>query len=159
MSSITRFVAASAVLLAVVSGAAIAQDYHANPTYTTLNLTTGFQPDPQTVSVQSGGPINAQNINSACQGFIANAPDVRVQYTAGNTYPLIISVASSADTTLVVNGPDGQWYCDDDSGVNGMNPQVRFVHPSSGQYDIWIGTYGSSNLQPAQLNVSEVTSQ
>lgn len=159
MSRTVRILAASAALLAVAAGAAIAQDFSANPTYATLNLATGFQPDPSVVNVQSGGNINAQNLNSSCQGFIANAPDVRVNYTAGNQYPLIISVAAQADTTLVVNGPDGQWYCDDDGGVNGLNPAVRFNHPSSGQYDVWIGTYGSSNLQPAQLNISEVTSQ
>jgi ABC-type glycerol-3-phosphate transport system substrate-binding protein len=159
MSRTARILAASAALLAVAAGAAIAQDFSANPTYATLNLTTGFQPDPNVVNVQSGGNINAQNLNSSCQGFIANAPDVRVNYTAGNQYPLIISVAAQADTTLVVNGPDGQWYCDDDGGVNGLNPAIRFNHPSSGQYDVWIGTYGSSNLQPAQLNVSEVSSQ
>ena len=125
MSRTVRILAASAALLAVAAGAAIAQDFSANPTYATLNLATGFQPDPSVVNVQSGGNINAQNLNSSCQGFIANAPDVRVNYTAGNQYPLIISVAAQADTTLVVNGPDGQWYCDDDGGVNGLNPAVR----------------------------------
>jgi hypothetical protein len=159
MSPIARIMAAAAVLVTAASSAALAQDFNANPTYGTLNLVTGFQPDPTYVSVQSGGSINAQSIHNSCQGFIANAPDVRVNYQAGSTYPLIISVNSSADTTLVVNGPDGSWYCDDDGGNAGLNPSLRFNSPQSGQYDIWIGTYGNASLQAATVAISEVSTQ
>ena len=136
----------------------MAQNVDLDPTYGTTDLATGFQPDPFVVQVQSGGSIDAQSINPGCKGFIASAPDVRVNFTAG-ALPLIISVASDADTTLVVNGPDGAWYCDDDGGQYGRNPALRFGHPQSGRYDIWIGTSGSSSLQAAQLNVSELMSQ
>ena len=148
------------ILALSVAGAApaAAQDYHADPNFGTINLRTGFTPDPQVVAIRSGGEINAQAISRSCSGFISNAPDVRLNYSAGSL-PLIFSVAADADTTLVVNGPDGSWYCDDDGGANGMNPMVRFNAPASGQYDIWIGTYGNASLQPAQLNISELTSQ
>jgi hypothetical protein len=146
-----------AVSLAGVAPAA-AQDANADPNFRTISLRTGFTPDPQLISIRSGGEINAQSISSACSGFISSAPDVRLNYTAG-TLPLILSVAAGADTTLVVNGPDGRWYCDDDGGVNGNNPMVRFNAPQSGRYEIWIGTYGNSSLQPGQLNISELTSQ
>lgn len=156
MSPIARILAAGAALAAVAtSGVALAQDFSQNPTYGTLNLSAGFRPDPQTVNVQSGGNINAQNLSSACRGFIANAPDVRLNYQAGQ-FQLMISADSSADTTLVINGPDGSWYCDDDGGNNGLNPLIQFNNPQSGQYDIWIGTYGSATLQPAQLYISEI---
>jgi hypothetical protein len=137
---------------------ALSQDYNADPNFGTLNLTTGFRPDPQIVAVRSGGAINAATIANTCAGFISSAPDIRLNYTAGSL-PLIISVAADTDTSLVVNGPDGSWYCDDDSGVNGLNPMVRFNQPASGQYDIWIGTVGSNELHPARLYVSELTSQ
>ena len=137
---------------------AMAQDVNADPNFRTISLRTGFTPDPQVISIRSGGEINAQSISSACAGFISGAPDVRLIYTAG-TLPLILSVAAGADTTLVVNGPDGRWYCDDDGGVNGNNPMVRFNAPQSGRYEIWIGTYGNTSLQPGQLNISELTSQ
>jgi hypothetical protein len=160
MLPIARFVAAGVALAAAATaGVAAAQNYNLNPAYGTINLTTGYTPDPQIVNLQSGGQINAQSISSSCRGFIADAPDVRLNYTAGNTLPLILSVAANADTTLVVNAPDGTWYCDDDGGVNGLNPQVRFNRPLSGQYDIWVGTYGNASLQPAQLHISELYSQ
>jgi hypothetical protein len=159
MSPIARIIAAGAALSAVAfAGVAAAQDYRLNPTYGTATLSAGFTPDPYVVNVQSGGSINASSLSSSCRGFIANAPDVRLQYSSGS-YPLIISANSSTDTTLVVNAPDGTWYCSDDEGVNGMNPMVRFNNPQGGQYDIWIGTYGTASLAPAQLHISELYSQ
>jgi hypothetical protein len=159
MSSFRSFTLAASVLLAAaVPASAPAQDFNATPNYGTINLRTGFTPDPNVVRVQSGGSLDASRIDSTCAGFITAAPDVRVVYTAGSL-PLIISVASRADTTLIVNGPDGRWYCDDDGGVNGMNPSVRFNHPASGRYEIWVGTYGHAALQDARLNISELTSQ
>jgi hypothetical protein len=145
--------------MAIISSApAIAQNIDLDPAYGTTDLATGFQPDPFVIQVQSGGSIDAQSVNPGCKGFIASAPDVRINFTAGSL-PLIISVASDADTTLVVSGPDGAWYCDDDGGQYGHNPALRFGHPQSGQYDIWIGASGSSSLQAAELNVSELMSQ
>lgn len=159
MSPIARILAAGAALAAIaMTSAATAQDFNANPNYGTVALNSGFTPDPYVVNVQSGGSLNAANLSSSCRGYISNAPDVRLNYTRGSL-PLIISVNSSTDTTLVVNAPDGSWYCSDDEGVNGMNPMVRFNGPQSGRYEIWIGTYGSASLAPAQLHISELYSQ
>ncbi len=158
MLPIARTIAAAAAVFAVAASSAVAQNYNLNPTYGTVNLSGGFTPDPQVVNLQSGGQINAQSLSSSCRGFIANAPDVRLNWRSGSL-PLIISVNSNADTTLVVNGPDGSWYCDDDGGNRGLNPAIRFNNPQSGQYDIWVGTYGNASLQPAQLHISELYSQ
>jgi hypothetical protein len=159
MSSFRSFsLAASVLLAAAIPASALAQDFNATPNYGTINLRTGFEPDPNVIAVQSGGSLDASRLDSTCAGFITSAPDVRLVYTAGDL-PLILSVASRSDTTLVVNGPDGRWYCDDDGGVNGLNPAVRFNHPASGRYEIWVGTYGHAALQDARLNISELTSQ
>ena len=133
-------------------------DYSADPTYRTLNLNADFRPDPVVVPLESGGHIPASNVSASCTGYIAEAPDVRLNYSADDL-PLILSVASRSDTTLVVNAPDGRWYCNDDGGVNGLNPSIRFNRPQSGQYDIWVGTFGSGALESARLHISEVSSQ
>lgn len=164
MHNLFRAIGIAGATTALVACASIDQsyggmpDYSAAPSYGTVRLSAGFEPDPRVISLQSGGGIPATNVSSACSGYIAAAPDVRLDYQAGE-YPLILSVASSSDTTLVVNGPDGSWYCDDDGGVNGLNPSLRFNSPRSGQYDIWVGTYGSGALQAARLHISEVESQ
>lgn len=131
-------------------------NWNLQPSYGSVNLNTGYTPDPFFASVQAGGSIPASNVGSNCRGYIAQAPDYRLSYQAGNTFPLYIYAISSSDTTLVVNGPDGQWYCNDDGG-NGLNPSLTFNSPRSGQYDIWIGTYSSSAGFPqANLYISEV---
>lgn len=132
-------------------------DVNATPIYETVTLSAGYTPDPYIVSLASGGVNNASDVASGCRGYIASSPDVRLNYSAGSL-PLILSVNSDADTTLVVNGPDGQWYCDDDGGA-GLNPSLRFGSPMSGRYEIWVGTYGSTDTADADLHISELYSQ
>ena len=166
--NIFQTVASAAAVLALSACASIPEqsggyggglDYNAAPNYGTLSLNAGFTPDPQVVSLRAGGDIDSQTLSSSCRGYITRQPDVRLHYSAGSMLPLIISVAASSDTTLVVNGPDGSWYCDDDGGVNGLNPAVSFNSPQSGRYEIWVGTYQAGYSQPAQLHVSELYSQ
>ena len=133
-------------------------DPFAAANYGRIELSAGFTGDPRVINLRAGGSANAENIASGCRGYVSRAPDVELSYSAGSL-PLILSVDSGADTTLIVNGPDGQWYCDDDGGVNGMNPALRWNSPLSGAYDIWIGTYSSGMSQPSRLNISELTSQ
>ena len=128
-------------------------DYNATPNYGVVDLASGFTPDPHQINMRAGGERAASAMGSGCTGFITNAPDVRLVFDAGGL-PLVISAASQADTTLVINAPDGQWYCDDDSG-GGSDPRVRFASPRSGRYEIWVGTYSSGDTQSATLRISE----
>jgi hypothetical protein len=147
-----------AAAAATLSTAAMAQpDFTRRPAFGTINLSSGFADDPRIVDVTAGGQLNAATLGEGCVGSVANSPDVRLNYEAGEL-PLIVSVSSSEDTTLVINGPDGRWYCDDDSGENGLNPAVRFDSPQSGQYDIYIGHYAQGRRIPARLFISELTS-
>ncbi|GAA0645756.1 peptidase [Brevundimonas lenta] len=148
------FAAVCAMLTATT--AAHAQDTTATATYGEITLNAGFTPDPYTVEVTAGGTIDAANIGAPCTGSIARAPDFQVTYNAGSL-PFYIFVNSSSDTTLVVNGPDGLWYCDDDSN-GGSNPQVTFNNPRSGTYDIWVGTYGGGTSQSV-LHISELSTE
>lgn len=153
MKAVISTVAAIAALAA--AGTAAAQDWRLPANYGEVTLYSGFTPDPFLVNVTAGGSINAQNaISGSCRGWISNAPDVQVNYSAGNSLPLIISVNSGADTTLVINAPDGRWYCDDDGG-DGLNPSLRWGSPPSGAYDIWVGSYNGS-AAAAVLSISEL---
>lgn len=148
----------SLAAIALISTQVAAQDTSADPTYETVRLSAGFTPDPYTVELSSGGSIDAETLSGECRGFIANAPDVRLHYESGSgVLPLIIKVESDADTTLVVNAPNGSWYCDDDTG-GGLNPLMRFDDPDGGRYEIWVGTYSDSTLQDATLSFSELDS-
>lgn len=145
-----KLIAASA-LAALLVGPAVAQNPGLAPNYGTLSLNAGFTPDPRSVNVSAGGSVDGSALPGACVGMISDAPDVRVNYTAGGL-PLAFRTRSAGDTTLIINGPDGSWYCDDDSG-GGTNAQVLFRNPSSGQYDVWVGHLSGSTS--ATLLVTE----
>ena len=148
-----------AAATAVFATAALAQpDFNRPPSFGTIELSAGFDDDPRIIPVTAGGRLNAATIDPACVGSVANSPDVRLMYEAGDELPLIISVASDSDTTLAINAPDGSWHCDDDSG-EGSNPSVRFANPASGRYDIYVGHYQQGSRIPARLHISEVGSQ
>lgn len=144
-------------LLAVAAGVlfaapAMAQSAHLTATFGEVHLSAGFTPDPYRVSMTAGGHINGAALPGACIGNIADAPDFEITYNAGS-FPLVFRTLSSADTTLIINGPDGRWYCDDDSYGDG-DAMVRFSNPQSGTYDVWVGVFGD-NTAPATLEITE----
>ncbi|MBB3900470.1 peptidase S1 [Roseococcus suduntuyensis] len=146
---------AAATLLSVTVGPVVAQNYSRPPSFGTLNLSANFAPDPVVVNVTAGGNVQAERLGgSQCVGTIADAPDVRLNYRAGQGLPLYISATSRADVTLVVNLPNGRWACNDD--FRGTDPGLIFNNPMSGQYDIWIGHYDRGSRVPAQLRISEI---
>ncbi|MDP3405242.1 MAG: peptidase S1 [Brevundimonas sp.] len=148
-----RVATATALAFACLAGSAAAQDASLTASYGEVRLSAGFTPDPYTVNVQAGGSINGGNLPGSCTGYIAAAPDFEVTYSAGS-FPLVFRTRSSADTTLIINGPDGRWYCDDDSYGDG-DAQVRFNRPQSGTYDVWVGTFSSGSTASARLLITE----
>lgn len=151
-----NFIGALALAAAVaLPGIALAQNAGLTANFGEVRLNAGFTPDPHRVSLTAGGSIDAYsdtNLPAACVGDISDAPDYEVTYSAGSL-PLVFRTRSSTDTTLIINGPDGRWYCDDDSWGDG-DAEVRFNKPSSGTYDIWIGTF-NGGVAPATLMITE----
>ena len=157
MQGLSRLLGSGALALAFATPS-MAQDFSQDPNFGTVDLNPGFPDDPYTVEVISGGSINAGTISGDCTGYISDAPDVRLNYGSGSgNLPLILGAISGEDTTLVVNAPDGSWYCDDDGGAD-LNPMLRFNRPAAGQYDIWIGSYASGQNYDAQLVITELES-
>ncbi len=140
----------------------------AQSNFGSVQLDTGFLPDPHQVSLVSG-PSDATgdsvDISSAgitpsnsgtCTGYATHAPDYIVN--VGSPGQLLRFYASAGgDTTLVINDGAGHWWCSDDDGGN-LNPLIDIANPPAGQYDIWVGSYqAGANIQ-AVLSVSELTS-
>ena len=142
------------IIALILSSATSAQEVTQNPSFGSTSLDAGFRPDPYTVNLRSGGNIDAKDLGGDCAGWIVDAPDYRLIYKAG-ALPLIITVESDVDTTLIINTPNGNWLCDDDGGGD-LDPRVKLSKPQSGQYDIWVGTYNKSSVEPAILKFSEV---
>lgn len=143
---------AVAVLATALPQIATAQNAGLKANFGSTRLNSGFTPDPHRVSITAGGSIDAYtdtNLPSACVGKISDAPDYEVTYSAGGL-PLVFRTLSSQDTTLIINGPDGSWYCDDD-GYGDLDAEVRFNRPQSGTYDVWVGTFGNATARATLL--------
>lgn len=140
-----------AALLALTSvGAASAQNLP--PSYGTQTFSTA-EGGEVSIDLQAGGNINAQQVlGPACVGMVAQAPDFRVQIQGAGTVGLDASVQSTADTTLIISTPDGQWLCNDDS--DGLNPAIGIGSARAGLYDIWVGTFDMAGWPSARLTVA-----
>ena len=96
------------------------------------------------------------NLGSGCTGYATSSPDVRLNLGGTSSQLRIFFVPDgSDDTTLVINGPYGGWYCNDD--YSGLDPMVEFTNASSGQYDIWVGSYSSGEYVGGTLYVTELS--
>jgi hypothetical protein len=144
------------------SGAVAAQDIFGDPNSGSITLEAGFPNDPRTIEVIAGGTINADEAIGNCAGYISDDPDVRLTFTAdddANALPLFISARADGDTTLVINAPDGSWYCNDDGQSDGFNPSVVFGPAQTGDYEIWVGSFDQGEFHEAQLDISELGGQ
>lgn len=130
-------------------------DYTLPPTFGVVSLVSNFQPSPFTRRILAGGDIDLQPAMHMA-GFVARAPDFSMSYHArvGGDAPLIFSVTSNADTILLINDPAGHWHYDDDS-AGGRDPRVRIENPSSGRYDIWVGTFRQVTPEFSTLSISQ----
>lgn len=156
LSSGARLFAAYGTAVVAVwlgAGRAASQDPSLEPTYGWVKLRSGFVSDPFAVEVDSGGKIKT-NLGDV-PTFVDKAPDFRVKYNAGTgQLPLTFRVKCKADTTLLINTPDGKWIANDD-GDGDLNPRITIRNPMSGVYDIWVGSY-KGTVDPATLIVTEL---
>jgi len=111
-------------------------------------------PDPFSVGVTAGGPASVGYLGGGCYGFATTAPSFSVNYTSG-AFPLLrFYFIGSGDTTMIINGPSGTYVCVDDS-FGTLNPTIDFNSPSSGRYDIWVGTYAEGASVGGTLYATE----
>ncbi len=120
-----------------------------------ISLEAGFLPDPFSVSIVSGGSNDAQEINTACEGFIAGTPDYVVRWVGNSSELTFIFLADTVgeDSTLVIDAPDGL-YCQDDSDGT-VDPRISIGNPVEGTYRIWVGSFTAGDFLNGELFVTE----
>jgi hypothetical protein len=134
-------------------------EYWRDPTFGSANLSPGFWPDPQTVSIVSGGNVDVWSLNlgSGCGGYAATAPDFRIQLSDASSRLRIFFVADGGeDTTLIVNTATAAWRCNDDSAGT-LNPMVEIQNAPAGQYDVWVGSFVSGDYIAGNLYITELS--
>lgn len=127
--------------------------------YGAAELTSGFEPDPATLVMQAGGDIDVSAyLGGECAGFVTAQPDLDFAITGITGTSLrfyFVADDPGADTVMVINDPNGEWWCADDS-YDTLNPTIDFIEAVDGTYDIWVGTYVSGELIPGTLSITEL---
>ena len=131
-------------------------DFGEAPTFGSAAFSAGFTPDPHMIEMVSGGAVAAGYLGRDCTGYVAVAPDFRMNWS-GNSSELRIFFAADdgGDTTLLINLPDGAWVCSDDADGT-VDPMVVLHNPSQGQYDVWVGSFEADTLVPGTLHITEL---
>ena len=135
-----------------------ALDASLDANYGAFELLAGFEPDPQGLEVLAGGDVDVSAyLGAECPGFVTAAPDLEITWTGtgGGLRFYFIAETVGDDTVMVINDPNGEWWCGDDS-YEGYNPTIDFTTAPDGVYDIWVGTYGADTLIAGSLLVTEV---
>lgn len=124
------------------------------PRYGSHALAPGFAPTPFTINALSGGDMDVKSLKLGdnCLGYAASDPDFLVELSGGFSRITFLS-ASHADTTLIMNLPNGSWACNDDT--NGLNPALVFHNAPPGPYRVWIGSYAPETYDESALTISE----
>ncbi|UJR80205.1 hypothetical protein [Sandaracinus amylolyticus] len=120
---------------------------------TELTLDRGFSTDANVITGTASGARAANALSSECVGAIGDEPTL-VLHASAPFDGLELRVTSSADTTLVVQHPDGTFACDDDSGGS-RNPRVAGAF-AEGAHQVWVGTYRAGTSAPFELRFTEV---
>jgi hypothetical protein len=133
-------------------------DFSQEPNYGGVELYPGFDPDPYTVDIVSGGAVDVATlgIGSDCSGYATTAPDFRVVLDGDSEMVRIFFVPDDPghDATLIVSDPDGDWLCNDD--YSGWDPMVVVEPAEAGTYDIWVGSYSTDELILGTLYITEL---
>lgn len=150
-NAVSTFLAVAALTLSAAAANAC-PDWRQQPYFGSINITSGFMPDPYVRNITAGGTTNLRNCGFSWEGYVSRRPDFDLYYQAG-AYQMTIAITSRADAILLVSAPNGDWYYSDD--YRGLDPAITFRNPQSGLYDIWIGSWDGSRRNPGQLIITE----
>ncbi len=117
-----------------------------------IEFGAGALPDPAIVQGMAGGPVSASVLDPSCYGHVQVAPSHVLSVTSMMPLGRIMAFSTrGGDLTLLIRLPSGAYLCNDDS--DGLNPEIETaLYP--GDYQIFVGTYGTGAGEPYELGVS-----
>lgn len=144
-----------ALTLAAPAVLASAQEAVPETRFGAYTLAPGFLPDPFIVSAVGGGPVDSASLGlpEGCLGFVSEAATAAFTYSEAPS-GFRIFFLGDADSTLIVEAPDGSTSCSDDAF--GLDPAVEFMQPQPGTYRVWIGTFGADSVSSGYLMLTEI---
>ena len=74
------------------------------------------------------------------EGYFTPEPNLTLDLYRMEGYRLRVSVRSQCDSTLLIQTGVDNWFFDDDDNGN-LDAEIVLTRPSSGLFDIWVGSY------------------
>lgn len=121
-----------------------------NHPYMTIELSGGFALDPFFVSLNGGGPVDASTLDPGCTGWISERPVVQLNWSGHADFAEIF-VYSDHNPSLVIQAPDGSYFCNNDTNDLLQDPTIEVTAPVTGTYNIWVGNIDNRGLIPGVL--------
>lgn len=118
--------------------------------YLTIDLGGGFVLDPFFVSINGGGSVDASTLDDACAGWISERPVIQLNWS-GHAEFAEAFIYSDHNPSLVIETPDGDFLCNDDTNDLLLDPTIEVANPVTGTYNIWVGNIDNKGLIPAVL--------
>lgn len=122
-------------------------------------LSADFDPTaaPQTFDNASGGggilALETDARGLQCAGYISGEPTLNVT-VAADTPLLRVLFESTSDSTLVIVGPNGELFCNDDVDSGNLNPAITIPAPDEGIYAVFVGTFDPAAVNSGRLILS-----
>ena len=95
----------------------------------------------------AGGPLLGQTMSPHCVGNYPTGAQHVVHVAQALPRFRVVINAGASDTTLAVRGPDGTYFCNDDSSdpANTLNPAVDVENAAPGDYQVFVGGYSGGD--------------
>jgi serine protease Do len=124
----------------------------------TINLRSGFTPDPAELSVVSGGVVNVSNLNLGpdCTGYADSTADVQLNWSGSTSDLRVFFESTDGDTILIIRGPNGRYICNDDAHAGTLNPMINLNQFGAGIFDIWVASYSEGSFHSGTLKITEL---
>ena len=114
----------------------------------------GAAPDPYAIpGALAGGEVDVGSANPDCPGTYTALPSFGFLLPQPTPYLRVffVSEEANADAALIVQMPDGIWYCADDS-QNSKQPVLDVIgNLSTGGVSVWVGSFTPGQSIPGTL--------
>lgn len=144
-----------ALMTALLSTPVLAQAAN----FGSLKLAPNFSPANAIVNGTTAGSFSLTSLknkdihNQPCIGYGSPNPDHIVVLQKNFSHLKLQVNSGGKDTTLVVQGPDGDFRCGDDTGAS-KDATIDDSNWKAGKYQIWVGSIETGRRYPYTLSVN-----
>jgi hypothetical protein len=145
-----------ALMTALIATPVLAQ----TPNFGSLTLAPNFSPEKATVNGTTAGSFSLTSLknkdihNRPCIGYGSSNPDHVIVLQKGFSHLRLQVNSRGKDTTLVVEGPDGNFRCGDDSSGS-KDASIDDSNWKAGRYLVWVGSIESGPRYDYTLSVQK----